>query len=149
MIDMFKAYLQVASGVGELTRQRAMEAARAVIAASSAGTVLPVGVDALTVQVSALADDLLAAGRANSELLRQVVRAEVETVVTRLGLGVDADLQGQLTASQARVRELEQSLAQARSTAAKRAATAKPAAPAQAASTASPVQRARRLQCAR
>ena len=107
MIDMLKAYLQVANGVGELTRQRALEVARQALAASPAAVVLPVataGVDGLTAQVSALADDLLAAGRANRELLRQLVRAEVETVVTRLGLGGQADLQAQLAASRERVR---------------------------------------------
>ena len=131
MIDMLKAYLQVANGVGELTRQRALEVARQALAASPAAVVLPVataGVDGLTAQVSALADDLLAAGRANRELLRQLVRAEVETVVTRLGLGGQADLQAQLAASRERVRELEGTLAQARRTTAKRAAAGKSAA---------------------
>ena len=131
MIDMLKAYLQVANGVGELTRQRALEVARQALAASPAAVVLPVataGVDGLTAQVSALADDLLAAGRANRELLRQLVRAEVETVVTRLGLGGQADLQAQLAASRERVRELEGTLAQGRRTTAKRAAAGKSAA---------------------
>ena len=131
MIDMLKAYLQVANGVGELTRQRALEVARQALAASPAAVVLPAataGVDGLTAQVSALADDLLAAGRANRELLRQLVRAEVETVVTRLGLGGQADLQAQLAASRERVRELEGTLAQARRTTAKRAAAGKSAA---------------------
>ena len=136
MIDMLKAYLQVASGVGVLTRQRALEAARQVLAASPAGAVLPVataGVDGLTAQASALADDLLAAGRQNRDLLRQLVRAEVETVVTRLGLGGQGVLEAQLAASRARVRELEHTLTQARSgtaprsTTAKRAATKEPA----------------------
>ena len=115
MIDVLKAYLQIASGVGEVTRQRALEAARQVLAASPAAAVLPVataGVDGLTAQVTDLADDLLAAGRQNRELLRQLVRAEVETVVTRLGLGGQADLQAQLAASRARVRELERAAAQ-------------------------------------
>ena len=127
MIDMLRAYLQIASGVGEVTRQRALEAARAALAASPAGVVLPVataGVDGLTAQVSALADDLLASGRANRELLRQLVRAEVETVVTRLGLGGQGDLEAQLAASRAHVRELEQSLARVRTGKAPRTSTA-------------------------
>jgi len=127
VIDMLRAYLQIASGVGEVTRQRALEAARAALAASPAGVVLPVataGVDGLTAQVSALADDLLASGRANRELLRQLVRAEVETVVTRLGLGGQGDLEAQLAASRAHVRELEQSLARVRTGKAPRTSTA-------------------------
>jgi hypothetical protein len=114
VIEVLRAYLQVASGVGEITRQRAVEAARQALAATPAGVVLPVaaaGVDGLTAQASALADDLVVVGRQNRELLRQLVRAEVETVITRLGLGGQAELEAQLSASRRRVRELEQSLA--------------------------------------
>ncbi len=116
MIEVLKAYLQVASGVGDLTRQRALEAARQALAATPAAAVLPVasaGVDGLTAQASALADELLAAGRANREMLSHLVRAEVETVVARLGLDGRSDLEAELAASRARVRELERSLAAA------------------------------------
>ncbi len=119
MIDVLKAYVQVATGVGELTRQRALEAARQALAASPAAGVLPAasaGVDGLTAQASALADELLEAGRHNREQLRQLVSSEVESVVARLGIGQGvADAQAQLAAARARVRELEQALAAATS----------------------------------
>lgn len=129
MIEVLKAYLQIASGAGELSRRRALEAARSALAASPAGAVAPVasaGVDALTAQASALADELLAAGRQSRELLRQVVRAEVETVVARLGLGAQAELEAELATSRARVRELEKALATSSARTAKRAAPKKP-----------------------
>ena len=135
MIEVLKAYLQVASGVGDLTRQRALDAARQALAATAAAAVLPVasaGVDGLAAQASALADELLAAGRANREMLGQLVRAEVETVVSRLGLDGRSDLEAELATSRARVRELERSLATAKTTAskatAKRTAASKPTA---------------------
>lgn len=117
MIEVLKAYLQVAGGVGDLTRQRALEAARQALAATPASAVLPVasaGVDGLAAQASALADELLAAGRANREMLGHLVRAEVETVVSRLGLDGRSDLEAELAASRARVRELERNLAATR-----------------------------------
>ncbi len=119
MIDVLKAYVQVATGVGELTRQRAMEAARQALASSPAAGVLPAasaGVDGLTTQASALADELLEAGRQNRVLLRQLVTSEVEAVVARLGVGQQvAEVQAQLAAARSRVRELEQALAAATS----------------------------------
>ena len=110
MIEVLKAYLQVASGVGDLTRQRALEAARQALAAAAVLPVASAGVDGLAAQASALADELLAAGRANREMLSHLVRAEVETVVSRLGLDGRSDLEAELVTSRARVRELERDL---------------------------------------
>ena len=107
MIEVLKAYLQVANGVGDLTRQRALEAARQALAAAAVLPVASAGVDGLAAQASALADELLAAGRANREMLSHLVRAEVETVVSRLGLDGRSDLEAELVTSRARVRELE------------------------------------------
>lgn len=117
MIDVLRAYVQVATGVGELTRQRAVEAARHALASSPAAAVLPVasaGVDGLTAQASALADELLEAGRQNREMLRQLVGSEVESVVARLGVG-QGGAQAELAAARARIRELEAALAAATS----------------------------------
>lgn len=112
MNEVLKAYLQVASGVGELTRQRAVEVARQALAGTPAAMVLPVasaGVEGLTAQASALADELMVASRQNREQLTQLVRAEVDSVLTRLGLGGSgaAALEAELATSRARVRELE------------------------------------------
>lgn len=80
-----KALLQLASGVGELTRARAQDAARGLME-------LPGGESAgrLTGQVAALADELLATATANRENLLGLVRSEVEAAVGRLGLARDA-----------------------------------------------------------
>jgi len=118
VIEVLKAYLQVASGVGELTRQRAVEVARQALAGTPAAMVLPVasaGVEGLTAQASALADELMAASRQNREQLTQLVRAEVDSVLTRLGLGGTgaAELEAELAISRARVRELERQVSAA------------------------------------
>jgi len=80
--ESFRGYVQLASGLGELTRARATEAAQGLLS-------LP-GVEAtagkLTVQVGALAEELLAAATANRDHLTTLVRHEVEAAVTRLGL---------------------------------------------------------------
>lgn len=80
-----KALLQLVSGVGELTRARAQDAARGLME-------LPGGESAgrLTGQVAALADELLATATANRENLLGLVRSEVEAAVGRLGLARDA-----------------------------------------------------------
>lgn len=79
--DQVKALLQLASGVGDLTRARAQDIARGLLE-------LPGGESAgrVTGQVAALADELLATATANRENLLALVRAEVETAVGRLGL---------------------------------------------------------------
>ena len=112
MIDVLKGYLQVASGVTQVTRQKAMVVARQVLEGSPVAGVLPaVGqADQLSQQVSALADELLEVGRQNRAVLVDLVRAEIETVVTRLGLAGTAELESALAASRARVVELEREL---------------------------------------
>ena len=68
MFELLKAYLQVAGSLSEVTRDRAMEAARAALAASPAAGMLPVAsesVELVTNQMSALADELVASSRAN------------------------------------------------------------------------------------
>lgn len=72
-LESIRGYVQLASGMGELTRARAMEAARGLLS-------LPGG------QVTAVADELLAVAAANRENLSALVRAEVEAAVGRLGL---------------------------------------------------------------
>ena len=117
MIDAVRGYLQLASGLSQVTRQKAMEVARQLLAATPAtevGTAASVGAQALTGQVSALADELLATGRQNRKQLHELVRSEVEAVVTRLGADRHPELEAALAASRARVLELEGQLAAAR-----------------------------------
>ena len=114
MIESLKPYLQVASALSEITRDRAREAARHALSATtpSAG-VLPGAstVETVAGQIGALADELVATSRANRAMLTDLVRAEVESVLTRMGLTQHAELQAQLAATNARVRELERELA--------------------------------------
>jgi hypothetical protein len=82
-LESVRAYIQLASGLGDLTRARAMEAAQGLLTLPAVG--LATGTKMAT-QASALADELLAAAAANRSNLTTLVRAEVDAAVTRLGL---------------------------------------------------------------
>ncbi|HYN28684.1 MAG TPA: hypothetical protein VES95_02250, partial [Dermatophilaceae bacterium] len=75
-----QGYVELASGLGELTRSRAKEAAQEIIALA--------GSDAsrkkAAKQVSSLADELLHAAEANRKQLVRLVRREVEAAVAKL-----------------------------------------------------------------
>jgi hypothetical protein len=103
VVEALRGYLQLASGLTEVTRARAREAARALVAQAEALTGREGDPSA---QVKALAEELATTARANRDLLLSMVRAEVERAV--LGLGVasreeTADLRRRLTALEARV----------------------------------------------
>jgi hypothetical protein len=88
--ESVRGYVQLASGLGELTRARALEAAQGLLALPSmAGTTGKVAG-----QVGALAEEILAAAFANRENLTALVRGEVDVAVSRLGLVPAADLEG-------------------------------------------------------
>lgn len=95
--DAVRSYLGLAAGIGTLTRQRAVSAARAL---ASSG-------EATAEQVSALADDLVATSKANREAVAGLVRVEVERALARLGLATAEDvrmLTARLAAVENRVR---------------------------------------------
>jgi polyhydroxyalkanoate synthesis regulator phasin len=75
-----QGYVELASGLGELTRSRAKEAAAEILALA--------GSDAsrkkAAKQVSTLADDLLHAAEANRKHLVRMIRREVESAVAKL-----------------------------------------------------------------
>jgi hypothetical protein len=132
VIDGLKAYVQLASGLTDVTRERAVAAARAIVAQGEAGVgaVLP---DAMRVQVASVTDDLIATSKANRDLLVGLVRAEVERSVSRLGLVSAAELNSATRRAEAlddRVHELERALrsAQGGAPGAKKSATKKSAA---------------------
>lgn len=103
--EALRGYLAVASGLGELTRQRAVAVARTLLAQGEATAGLVV--DPVRDQVQGLADELVATGRANRDLLVGLVRVEVERRVTALGLAT-----GEQVAELAdRVARLERQLA--------------------------------------
>jgi hypothetical protein len=93
VLDALRGYVQLASGLTDVTRQRAVQAARQLVdsgnsilgtAVNSAGTV------DFSRQVQGLAEDILATSRTNRDLMVGLVRTEVERSVHRLGL-VGAD----------------------------------------------------------
>ncbi len=97
--ESFRGYVQLASGLGELTRARAMEAAQGLM--SMPGVSVATG--KFAVQVGALAEELLAAATTNREHLTALVRGEVDAAVTRLGL-VPAEKLKEARAEAARLR---------------------------------------------
>jgi hypothetical protein len=127
VIDGLKAYVQLASGLTDVTRERAVAAARAIVAQGEAGVgaVVP---DAMRVQVASVTEDLIATSKANRDLLVGLVRAEVERSVSRLGLVSAAELSSATRRAEAlddRVHELERALRSAQGGAAAKKAGAK------------------------
>ena len=115
MKDALKGYLALASGLTEVTRQRATAAAKALVAQG----------EATAGQVTGLADDLIAQSKSNREAMTALVKFEVDKALGRVGLA-SAEEVTELTA---RVRQLEAQLREAT----KPAAEASPAANAPAA----------------
>ena len=123
VFESVRGYVQLASGLSELTRARATEAARGLLSLQVSG--VETG-SKLAVQVSALAEELLAAATANRHNLTALVRSEVDAAVNRIGL-VPAE---QLQESQAELAAARSELATLRSassgkTTAKKAAVKK------------------------
>ena len=98
MRDALKSYLALAGGVTEVTRQRAVEAAKALVASG----------EAAAEQVTSLAEDLLTQTRQNREAVVALVGFEVDRALGRVGL-TSAD---EVTALTERVRALEARLAE-------------------------------------
>lgn len=113
MRDALKSYLALAGSVTEITRQRAVEAAKALVASG----------EAATEQVTALAEDLLAQSRQNREAVAALVGFEVDRALARVGLA-SAD---EVTALTERVRALESRLAERAGGAGSPAGTRQPA----------------------
>jgi len=108
-VDALRGYVALVSGLTEVSRQRAVAQAKALLADGSLDPVVEAGRQAGT-QVQALADDIVATGRANRDLLVGLVRAEVERAVGSLGLaGTDevSALQAQVDRLTRRVTELD------------------------------------------
>ena len=129
--ESVRAYVQLASGLSDLTRARAMEAAQGLLSLPATG--IATGTK-MASQAATLTEELLAAAAANRSDLTTLVRAEVDTaIMTRLGLvpvqkfeEVQAEA-ARLRAENARLRS-ESSQAAAPKSAAKKAAVPKSAA---------------------
>jgi polyhydroxyalkanoate synthesis regulator phasin len=99
--ESVRSYVQLASGLGELTRAKAMDAAQGLLS-------LP-GLDEVTkraVQASALADQLLEGARANQASLVALVQQEVESALRRADVARVADLDAARSALATVSREL-------------------------------------------
>jgi polyhydroxyalkanoate synthesis regulator phasin len=112
--DALKSYLALAGGLTDVTRQRAVGAAKALVAQG----------EATAEQVGTLAEDLLAQSRSNREAVVALVKYEVDRTLGRFGLAAGdevTELTKRVRSLEAQVREL---LAGEQPTA---AASAKPA----------------------
>ena len=108
-LEDLRGYFTLISGLTEVSRQRAVAQAKALLADGSLDPVVDVGRQAGN-QVQVLADDILATARANRDLLMGIARTEAERVVSPLGLaGGDevAALQAQVDRLTRRVTQLE------------------------------------------
>lgn len=120
MLDLMKGYLQLAAGLGEMSRRKALGVARELVEGSPVAGMLPgngvAGADAVTAQVTAVADELMAIGRQNRRLVTQLVRTETHAVLASLGIASDdgatttGALERQLRALRQRIDELEREL---------------------------------------
>ena len=90
VVEALRGYVQLASGLTEVTRARAREAARALVEHAE-GLTGRQGGDAAA-QVKSLADDLASSARSNRDLLLSMIRAEVERAVAGLGVATKDDL---------------------------------------------------------
>ena len=113
VLDALRGYVQLASGLTEVTKQRAEAAAKALLQQTGADKLT----SGLTTKASDLADEIVATSKSNRQLLQAIVTNEVEGAVARLGF-VRSEEVAALTR---RVQTLEGELAEAR------AATAAPA----------------------
>ena len=82
MRDALKNYLELATGFTDLTRQRAVAAAKALVAQG----------EATAEQVTALAEELLQQSRANREAVAALVKYEVDRGLSRVGLATSDEV---------------------------------------------------------
>jgi polyhydroxyalkanoate synthesis regulator phasin len=113
VLDAVKNYLTLASGITEVTRQRAIAAARALAASG----------ETTAEQVQTLAEDLIATSRSNREAASALVKLELDRALARVGLASAEEV----TALSARVQRLEAALRTATSSSGGGAATKAPA----------------------
>ena len=107
--DVVRSYWQIAGGLTDGTRQRAMATARAVLSADVAATPVPGALG----QVQSLTEELLAFAAANRELVRGLVAAEVDRALQAVGLPTGDDvaaLRRSVERLTARVERLEEQL---------------------------------------
>lgn len=118
VLEGLRGYLQIASGLTDVTRQRATSVAQSLLSqgvelGSGLSSGLP-SVGDLREQVAGVAEDLLSTSKANREMLLGLVRGEVERQVTKLGLVSASELEAATKRAQrleVRVHDLERRVA--------------------------------------
>lgn len=90
MIDAIKGYVQLATGLTEVTARKALESATALV--SALPDVRKVGQGAVKNQVQELADDLVEQSKTNRDLVLGLVRTEVDRTVGRMGFVREEEL---------------------------------------------------------
>ncbi|WP_436778093.1 hypothetical protein [Yinghuangia sp. YIM S09857] len=118
MRDALRSYLQIASGLTEMTVHRVTEAAKQLVEKSGVDLDhVPAQVaqqaQAVPQYVQQVADDLFATGKANRDLLVGVVRSEVDKAMGRLRPWTDdlRRVEDDLARAERRITELEHRLA--------------------------------------
>jgi polyhydroxyalkanoate synthesis regulator phasin len=81
VMDALRGYVQLANGLTEVTKQRAQQAAKALLQQTGADALT----SGLTGRVTDLADEIVATSKSNRQLLQAIVSNEVEGAVARLG----------------------------------------------------------------
>jgi hypothetical protein len=119
VLDALRGYLQLANGLTDVTKQRALAAARQLI--DQGGEVLGDAVSStmsgkgvgggVTRQVSSLAEDLLATSRTNRDLLLGIVRTEIDRAVAAMGLVSAEDLEAMARKVERLERQLDAAVA--------------------------------------
>ena len=91
--ESVRSYIQLASGLGEMTKAKAMDAAQGLLALPGAAEVTRRAVEAST-----LADQLLEAARANRANLLTLIQSEVESALKKADVARAADVDAARTA---------------------------------------------------
>ncbi|OPC83486.1 hypothetical protein B4N89_23390 [Embleya scabrispora] len=116
MRDVVRSYLQIASGLTEMTRQRVTEVAKVLVERSGLDLEqVPEQAQALPQFVQQVAEELYETGKANRDLLVGIVRGEVDKALTRTRPWTKdlAKAEEEITRLKSRVTDLEHRLARA------------------------------------
>ncbi|GCE02508.1 histone [Embleya hyalina] len=116
MRDVVRSYLQIASGLTEMTRQRVTEVAKVLVERSGLDLEqVPEQAQALPHFVQQVAEELYETGKANRDLLVGIVRGEVDKALTRTRPWTKdlAKAEEEIARLKSRVTDLEHRLARA------------------------------------
>lgn len=97
MLDALRGYVELASGLTEVTVRKARKVAQSLLSGELDG-VVPTGAGAtdaaraMSSQVQDLADDIVAQATANRELLVGLIRTEIDRAAGRLGFVREEEL---------------------------------------------------------